>query len=159
MAKEPTLTLKTGDPAPAFKASTNGGGVVSLADFKGKYVVLYFYPKDSTPGCTTEACGLRDAHEQILARRAVVLGVSVDSVKSHDKFVEKYHLPFPLLADENREIVKAYGVWGKKRFMGREYDGIHRVTFLIDPEGKIKKIWPLVKPAEHAAEVLAALAA
>lgn len=158
MAKEPTLTLKAGDPAPPFQAPTNGGGTVSLSDFKGRYVVLYFYPKDSTPGCTTEACGLRDAHEQLLARRAVVLGVSVDSVKSHDKFVEKYRLPFTLLSDEKKEIVKAYGVWGKKSFMGRSYDGIHRVTFLIDPEGKIKKIWPLVKPAEHAAEILATLA-
>lgn len=157
MAKTPTLALKVGDPAPPFTAPVTGGKTVSLADFKGQHVVLYFYPRDSTPGCTTEACGLRDAHEKILAQKAVVLGVSADSVKSHDKFAAKYSLPFPLIADETKEICKAYGVWGKKKFMGREFDGIRRMTFLIGPDGKLKHIWPEVKPAEHAAEVLAAL--
>jgi peroxiredoxin Q/BCP len=158
MANEPILALKTGDPAPLFKAQTSGGGTVSLAEFKGRQVILYFYPRDNTSGCTREACGFRDAHTRIEANRAVVLGVSTDSVKSHDKFIEKFRLPFLLLADENKEIAKAYGAWGKKKFMGREYDGIYRVTFLIGPEGKIKKVWPVVKPETHAAEVLAALA-
>jgi thioredoxin-dependent peroxiredoxin len=157
MPTEPQLKLSEGDPAPNFTAPTNGGGTVSLKDFKGKYLVLYFYPKDDTPGCTKEACGFRDAYQDFEKAGAVVLGVSTDSVKKHDKFVEKFHLPFPLLADEDKSIVEAYGVWGKKKFMGREYMGTNRVTFLIDPKGKIKKIWPTVKPEEHAAEVLAAI--
>jgi thioredoxin-dependent peroxiredoxin len=157
MPTEPQLKLSEGDPAPNFTAPTNGGGTVSLKDFKGKYLVLYFYPKDDTPGCTKEACGFRDAYQDFEKAGAVVLGVSTDSVKKHDKFVEKFHLPFPLLADEDKSIVEAYGVWGKKKFMGREYMGTNRVTFLIDPKGKIKKIWPSVKPEEHAAEVLAAI--
>jgi thioredoxin-dependent peroxiredoxin len=157
MPTEPQLKLSEGDPAPGFTAPTNGGGTVSLKDFKGKYLVLYFYPKDDTPGCTKEACGFRDAFKDFEKAGAVVLGVSTDSVKKHDKFVEKFQLPFPLLADEDKSIVEAYGVWGKKKFMGREYMGTNRVTFLIDPKGKIKKIWPTVKPEEHAAEVLAAI--
>jgi thioredoxin-dependent peroxiredoxin len=157
MATELKLKLKEGDKAPEFSAPTNGGGTVSLKDFKGKYLVLYFYPKDDTPGCTKEACGFRDAYQDFEKAGAVVLGVSTDSVKKHDKFVEKFQLPFPLLADEDKSIVEAYGVWGKKKFMGREYMGTNRVTFLIDPKGKIKKIWPTVKPEEHAAEVLAAI--
>lgn len=157
MPTEPQLKLREGDPAPGFTAPTNGGGTVSLKDFKGKYLVLYFYPKDDTPGCTKEACGFRDAYKDFEKAGAVVLGVSTDSVKKHDKFVEKFQLPFPLLADEDKSIVEAYGVWGKKKFMGREYMGTNRVTFLIDPKGKIKKIWPVVKPEEHAAEVLAAI--
>jgi thioredoxin-dependent peroxiredoxin len=157
MPTEPQLKLSEGDPAPNFTAPTNGGGTVSLKDFKGKYLVLYFYPKDDTPGCTKEACGFRDAYRDFEKAGAVVLGVSTDSVKKHDKFVEKFQLPFPLLADEDKSIVEAYGVWGKKKFMGREYMGTNRVTFLIDPKGKIKKIWPTVKPEEHAAEVLAAI--
>lgn len=157
MATEPNLKLQVGDPAPDFRAATNGGAVVGLKDFAGKHVVLYFYPKDDTPGCTKEACGFRDAFKDFTKAGAVVLGVSTDSVKKHDKFVEKFQLPFPLLADEDKAIVQAYGVWGKKKFMGREYLGTHRVTFLIDPRGRIKKIWPKVKPEDHAAEVLAAL--
>lgn len=157
MPTEPQLKLSEGDKAPDFTAPTNGGGTVSLKDFKGKYLVLYFYPKDDTPGCTKEACGFRDAYKDFEKAGAVVLGVSTDSVKKHDKFVEKFQLPFPLLADEDKTIVEAYGVWGKKKFMGREYMGTNRVTFLIDPKGKIKKIWPTVKPEEHAAEVLAAI--
>ena len=157
MAKAPELKLKEGDKAPAFTAPTNGGGNLSLADLKGQPVILYFYPKDDTPGCTKEACAFRDEFAAFKKRGAVVLGVSTDPVKAHDKFVEKYKLPFTLLADEDHKIVEAYGVWGQKTFMGRKYMGTHRVTFLIGPDGKIQKIWPTVKPEEHAAEVLAAL--
>jgi len=157
MAKEIELSLKEGDKAPAFTVGTSGGGKLSLADYKGKNVILYVYPKDDTPGCTKEACGFRDHFADFEKKGAVVLGVSVDSVKSHDKFIKKFSLPFTLLADEDKAIVQAYGVWGPKVFMGRKYEGINRVTFLIGPDGKIKKIWPKVKPEEHAEEVLAAL--
>jgi peroxiredoxin Q/BCP len=149
--------LNEGDIAPEFSAATNSGGRVSLADFQGQNVVLYFYPKDDTPGCTKEACAFRDHFAEFKKRGAVVLGVSTDSAKSHDKFVGKYKLPFILLADEDKKMVAAYGVWGEKSFMGRKYQGTHRVTFLIGPDGRIKKIWPKVKPDEHAAEVLAVL--
>ncbi len=151
------LKLKEGDLAPAFTAPTNGGQSVSLADFKGRPVILYFYPRDDTPGCTKEACAFRDGFADFTKKGAVVLGVSADSVKSHDKFVQKFKLPFTLLADEDKRIVDAYGVWGEKSFMGRRYQGIHRVTFLIGGDGRIQKIWPKVKPEEHAVEVLAAL--
>lgn len=157
MATELKLSLREGDQAPAFTANTNGGGKISLADYKGQHVILYFYPKDDTPGCTKEACAFRDHFADFKKKGAVVFGVSTDPVKSHDKFVEKFKLPFTLLADEDKKIVEAYGVWGQKSFMGRKYLGTHRVTFLIGPDGKIKKIWPTVKPEEHAKEVLAAL--
>ena len=157
MSKAPELKLKEGDKAPDFTAPTSGDGKVSLADFKGKYVVLYFYPRDDTPGCSKEACAFRDEFAAFKRKGAVVLGVSVDSAKSHDKFVEKFKLPFTLVSDEDKKIVQAYGVWGEKNFMGRKYLGTHRVTFLIGPDGRIKKIWPKVKPEEHAGEVLAAL--
>jgi peroxiredoxin Q/BCP len=149
--------LKEGDAAPDFSAATSGGGKLSLADFKGKNVILYFYPKDDTPGCTKEACAFRDGFAEFQKRGAVVLGVSTDSAATHDKFVEKFKLPFPLLADEDKKIVNAYGVWGDKSFLGRIYQGTRRVTFLIDGDGRIKKIWPKVKPDQHAAEVLAEL--
>jgi peroxiredoxin Q/BCP len=151
------LKLKEGDPAPPFTGLTSGGGKISLADFKGQPVILYFYPRDDTPGCTKEACSFRDNFDRLKKRGAVVLGVSTDPVKSHDKFVKKFQLPFPLLADEDKKIVSDYGVWGEKSFMGRKYLSTHRVTFLIGPDGRIKKIWPKVKPEEHVAEVLAAL--
>ena len=157
MAKEPELKLKEGDKAPPFTVLTNGGGTVSLSDYKGKPVILYFYPKDDTPGCTKDACAFRDHFSAFKKKGAVVLGVSTDPVKSHDKFVEKFKLPFTLLADEDKKIVEAYGVWGEKSFMGRKYMGTFRVTFLIGADGRIKKIWPTVKPEEHAEEVLAAL--
>jgi peroxiredoxin Q/BCP len=157
MAKEVHLKLKAGDVAPEFSATTNGGGKISLAELRGKNVILYFYPKDDTPGCTKEACAFRDHFAEFKRRGAVVLGVSTDPVKSHDKFVAKFKLPFTLLADEDKNIVTAYGVWGEKTFMGRKYLGTHRVTFLIGPDGRIKRIWPQVKPEEHAAEVLEAL--
>jgi len=154
---KPDIKLKEGDIAPAFTAMTSGGGKISLAELKGKNVILYFYPKDDTSGCTKEACAFRDGFADFKKRGAVILGVSPDSVKSHDKFVKKFSLPFTLLADEDKKIVEAYGVWGMKIFWGRKYLGTHRVTFLIGPDGRIKKIWPDVKPEEHAAEVLAAL--
>jgi peroxiredoxin Q/BCP len=157
MAKEIALKLKEGDPAPGFSAATNGGGKIALADFAGKNVILYFYPRDDTPGCTKEACAFRDHYAEFKQKGAIVLGVSPDPVKSHARFVAKYELPFTLLADEDKQIVQAYGVWGQKSFMGRKYLGVHRVTLLIGPDGRIKKIWPKVKPGEHAEEVLAAL--
>jgi peroxiredoxin Q/BCP len=154
MATQPELTLKPGDPAPDFTAATQDGRSLSLSELKGKSVVLYFYPKDDTPGCTKEACGFRDSFAEFEKKGAVVLGMSTDPVKAHSKFATKYKLPFTLLADEEKKIVEAYGVWGEKRFMGRKYMGTHRVTFLIGPDGHIKKIWPVVKPEEHAEEVL-----
>jgi peroxiredoxin Q/BCP len=157
MASDPEFKLKEGDMAPDFSAATNGGGELSLSDLKGRNVILYFYPKDNTPGCNKEACSFRDHWDDFKERGAVVLGVSTDPVKSHDKFVEKFKLPFTLLADNERKIVQAYGVWGPKTFMGVKYTGTSRVTFLIGPDGRIKKIWPKVKPADHAQEVLAAL--
>ena len=157
MAKQQTFSLKEGDKAPDFSVATNGGGHVSLSDLRGKNVVLYFYPKDNTPGCTKEACAFRDEFAAFKKKGAVVLGVSIDSPKAHDKFAEKYRLPFPLLSDADKKIVEAYGVWGEKRFMGRKYMGTYRVTFLIGPDGRIKNIWPKVKPEEHAEEVLAAI--
>jgi peroxiredoxin Q/BCP len=154
---KPDIKLKEGDLAPDFSAMTNGGGNISLAELKGKNVILYFYPKDDTSGCTKEACAFRDGFAAFKKRGAVILGVSPDSVKSHDKFVKKFDLPFTLVSDEDKKIVEAYGVWGMKIFWGRKYLGTHRVTFLIGPDGRIKKIWPDVKPEEHAQEVLAAI--
>ena len=159
MGKQIDLKLKEGDLAPGFTANTSGGGKVSLSDFKGKNVILYFYPRDDTPGCTKEACAFRDEFAAFKQQRAVVLGVSIDSPKSHDKFAGKYKLPFTLVSDEDKKIVQAYGVWGEKSFLGRKYQGTHRVTFLIGPDGRISKIWPAVKPVKHAREVLAALQA
>lgn len=151
------MKLKEGDEAPDFSAQATGDLKMSLSDFKGKNVILYFYPKDDTPGCTKEACSFRDHFAQFKKRGALILGVSTDPIKSHEKFTEKFDLPFPLLADEDKKIAQAYGVWGEKKFMGRTYMGTHRVTFLIGPDRRIKKIWRDVKPDEHAAEVLAAL--
>jgi thioredoxin-dependent peroxiredoxin len=158
MTTEAKIILKEGDAAPQFTAPVNGGGEVSLYDFKGKHVILYFYPRDNTPGCTLEACAFRDEFAAFKKAGAIVLGVSTDSPKAHDKFVAKYKLPFLLISDENKAIVQAYGVWGEKRFMGVKYLGTSRVTFLIGPDGLIKKIWWKVKPIKHAAEVLAAMA-
>ena len=151
------LKLKEGDLAPAFTVPASGGQTISLGDFKGRPVILYFYPRVDTPGCTKEACAFRDAFADFTAKGAVVLGVSADPAKSHEKFIRKFKLPFTRLADEDKRIVESYGVWGEKVFLGRRYQGIHRVTFLIGGDGCIWKIWPKVKPAEHAAEVLAAL--
>ena len=150
--------LKEGSAAPAFKTKDANGEIVSLKDLRGQKVVLYFYPKDDTPGCTKEACSFRDAFSQFKKKGIAVLGVSPDSEASHQKFVTKYKLPFTLLADTDRSIADAYGVWGEKKFMGRTYMGVHRTTFLIDEKGKIKKIFEKVKPEEHASDVLEAFA-
>ncbi len=149
--------LKPGDPAPEFSAQTTTGEIISLSQFKGRNVVLYFYPKDNTPGCTKQACAFRDAHDEFQKLNAIVLGVSTDSQKSHQKFTNKFRLPFPLLVDENRTIVNAYGVWGEKSFLGRRYMGTHRVTFLIGPDRRIRQIWSDVKAPEHSDAVLAEL--
>ena len=157
MAGKLQLTLKPGDPAPDFSVPTQSSQTVSLSDFRGKKVILYFYPKDDTPGCTKEACAFKDHFSGFSKKNAVILGVSPDSPKSHAKFAQKFQLPFTLLADEEKKIATAYGVWGEKVFMGRKYMGVHRTTFLIGQDGTIEKIWPGVKPEEHAAEVLASL--
>lgn len=152
-----TVALIDGDAAPDFSAATDEGHFVSLSDFRGKKLVLYFYPKDDTPGCTREACAFRDGISQIQARGAVVLGVSADSVESHRQFRDKYNLNFPLLSDEDKKIVQAYGVWKEKNMYGRTFMGIERTTFVIDEEGKIRKIFPKVNVEEHYEEVLQAL--
>lgn len=149
------MAFKPGDKAPAFSLPDQTGTERTLKDEAGKWVLLYFYPKDDTPGCTKEACSIRDGWSAFKKAGITVLGASTDSVKSHAKFVEKYDLPFSLLSDEKKELVEAYGVWGKKKFMGREYLGTKRWSFLIDPKGKIAKVYEDVKPADHAEEVLA----
>ena len=146
--------LKEGQKAPEFTAKDQDGNEISLRDYIGKKVVLYFYPKDDTPGCTKEACAFRDNFPNFKKIDATVLGVSVDGQKAHRKFADKFELPFTLLVDEEKKIVEAYGVWGLKKFMGREYMGTNRVTYLIDEQGVIEKVWPKVKPETHAAEVL-----
>ncbi|MDP3962961.1 MAG: thioredoxin-dependent thiol peroxidase [bacterium] len=140
--------------APSISLPDRDGNIHLLSDYKGKWVLLYFYPKDDTPGCTKEACGIRDAFPSFKKLDAVVLGISVDSPQKHAKFVEKYALPFALLADEKKVAVNAYGVWQKKKFMGREYMGTVRTSFLIDPKGRIAKVYDNVKPETHAEEVL-----
>jgi len=146
---------KVGLAAPAFSTPASNGKTVSLKDFKGKkHVVLYFYPKDNTPGCTIEACELRDDHKKIARTEAVVLGVSPDSLASHDKFINKFDLPFILLSDEDKKLCKAYGCWIKKSMYGREYMGVARNTFVIGKNGKILKVFEKVKPEGHAQEVL-----
>ncbi len=150
--------LKEGTAAPNFTANNANGETVRLKDLRGRKVVLYFYPKDDTPGCTKEACSFRDAFVDFRKRGIDVLGVSVDSEASHKKFTAKYRLPFTLLADPDHSIADAYGVYGEKKFMGRMYMGVKRITFLIDEKGKIKKVFEKVKPEEHAREVLQAFA-
>ena len=151
-----TKQLKEGDKAPDFAVSGAEGKRVRLKDLRGKKVVLYFYPKDDTPGCTKEACAFRDSFSKFKRRGIEVLGVSLDNEKSHQKFTQKYQLPFRLLADTDRKLSESYGTYGEKKFMGRTYMGNHRMTFLIDEKGKIKKIFDKVKPDEHAGEVLEA---
>ena len=148
--------LKEGDKAPDFTAKNQDGETVKLKDLQGKRVVLYFYPKDDTPGCTKEACSFRDADDIFAEKGIRVLGVSIDDEKSHKKFISKYQLPFDLLADTDKEIVEKYGVWGEKSMYGRKYMGTLRKTFLIDEQGKIVKMFDKVKVAEHADEVLKA---
>jgi peroxiredoxin Q/BCP len=143
--------------APDFELQNEEGVKTRLADYQGKPVVLYFYPKDDTPGCTTEACGFRDDYSAFTKMNIIILGVSPDTSKSHKKFKEKYNLPFPLLADTDHKVCDLYGVWGRKQMMGKEYDGVFRTTFVIDREGKVVKVFEKVKPSEHAKEVLDAV--
>ena len=146
--------LKEGDKAPTFQANNEKGQSVSLADFAGNKLVLYFYPKDDTPGCTAQACSLRDNYDSVLSKGYKVLGVSPDNEKKHQKFIDKYNLPFSLLADTDHSVAEAYGVWGQKKFMGKTYDGIHRTTFVIDEQGVIEEIITKVDTADHADQVL-----
>jgi len=146
--------LNIGDFAPDFELTDQNGTSHNLSDYRGKKVVLYFYPKDNTPGCTKEACSFRDSFEDYKKHGIVVLGVSKDSEASHTRFIEKFSLPFTLLADTQTAVCQAYGVWGLKKSMGREYYGINRMTFVIDEEGKILKIYEKVKPEDHAKEIL-----
>lgn len=146
--------LKIGDKAPDFSGKIQDESTVSLADYKGSKLVLYFYPKDNTPGCTTQACNLSDNYETLLAQGYKVLGVSPDSAKRHTNFIKKHQLPFDLLADTEKETLQTYGVWGLKKFMGREYDGVHRTTFIIDETGVITDIIKKVKTKEHTTQIL-----
>ncbi|HPH95188.1 MAG TPA: thioredoxin-dependent thiol peroxidase [Anaerolineaceae bacterium] len=152
------MPIKAGSLAPDFELADDSGQVRKLSDFRGQTVILYFYPKDDTPGCTTEACSFRDNYSAFLNAGAAVLGVSPDKVKSHLKFKDKFSLPFPLLADETHQVCELYGVWGEKKMMGKTYNGVYRTTFLIGPDGVIRKVYENVKPAEHIAEILADLA-
>lgn len=147
-------TLKPGDKAPEFTGKDQSGNEVSLADFKGNKLVIYFYPKDNTPGCTSQACNLRDNYDLLLSKGYTVLGVSADSEKSHQKFIEKFELPFPLIADTEKEIIKAFGVWGPKKFMGKTYDGIHRTTFVIDENGTIEEVISKVDTKKHTEQIV-----
>jgi thioredoxin-dependent peroxiredoxin len=147
-------TLQKGDKAPDFKGIDQNGAEISLTNFRGKKVVLYFYPKDNTPGCTAEACSLRDNYDSLLAKGYVVLGVSPDSEKSHQKFIFNYNLPFPLIADTDKVIANAYEVWGLKKFMGRTYYGIHRTTFIIDENGSIDEVIEKVDTKNHANQII-----
>ena len=151
--------VSEGEPAPDFTLTSDAGEPVSLSDFRGKPVVLYFYPKDDTPGCTTQACGIRDRYGEFERADAVVLGVSPDDVEQHAKFKEKYNLPFTLLADPEHEVSERYGVWGEKRYQGRTYLGVSRTTFVVAPDGTVAKVMHEVKPVTHVDDVLATLAA
>lgn len=147
-------TLKPGDAAPLFSATDQHGNAISLQSLKGKKVILYFYPKDDTPGCTAEACNLRDNHLELINQGYVVLGVSPDPLKAHVKFTEKYELPFSLLVDTDKKIIQAYGVWGPKKFMGKSYEGVFRTTFVIDEKGLIEKVFTQVDTKEHTSQIL-----
>ena len=149
--------LKVGDRAPDFSLPSTEGKNISLSDLRGKKVVLYFYPKDDTPGCTKESCSFSDNLAKVRSKGAVIYGVSADSIKSHHKFIDKYKLTFPLLSDETKEMINAYGVWGEKSFMGKKYMGIIRTTFILDEKGNITHIFSPVKVDGHTEEVLAAL--
>ena len=154
--KEPASSpLKAGRMAPDFELADDTGAARRLSDFRGKPVVLYFYPADDTPGCTKEACNFRDDYSRYRRQGVTILGVSPDSERSHERFKSKYDLPFPLLADADHRVCALYGVWGRKQFMGRSYDGVLRTTFLIDRSGRIARVFEGVRPAEHSAEVLA----
>jgi peroxiredoxin Q/BCP len=156
--EDEAMDVREGEPAPDFTLRSDAGEQVTLSGLRGKPVVLYFYPKDDTPGCTTQACGIRDVYGELARAGAVVLGVSPDDEKSHVKFREKYGLPFTLLADTDHAVAEQYGVWGEKKYMGRTYLGVQRTTFVIDEDGVVKRVLWNVKPATHADDVLAALA-
>ena len=147
-------TLKVGDNAPKFEAKDHAGNTIKLEDYTGKKLVLFFYPKASTPGCTAEVCNLRDHYQTFLAKGFDVLGVSADSAKRQQNFINKNELPFPLLADEDKAVIESFGVWGPKKFMGREYDGIHRTTFVIDENGVIEDVINKVKTKAHATQII-----
>ncbi|MCB0118319.1 MAG: thioredoxin-dependent thiol peroxidase [Anaerolineales bacterium] len=151
------MPISAGISAPDFELPDDTNTIHKLSDYHGRNVILYFYPKDDTKGCTTEACNFRDDYSAYEEAGVVILGVSPDSVKSHDKFKAKYQLPFPLLADEGHAICDLYGVWGPKKFMGKEYEGVLRTTFLIDAQGMIKKVYENVRPADHSSELLSEL--
>ena len=147
-------SLKIGDKAPSFEAKDNAGNTIKLTDYSGKKLVLFFYPRASTPGCTAEACDLRDNYQSFLSKGYEVLGASADTAKKQQNWIDKHALPFPLLADEDKSVITAYNVWGPKKFMGKEYDGIHRTTFVIDENGMIEDIILKVKTKAHAAQIL-----
>ena len=146
--------LKIGDQAPDFQGLNEKGEQINLRDFSGKKLVLFFYPKDNTPGCTAEACSLRDSYQELRDKNFELLGISVDDAKKHNKFIAKYALPFPLIADTEHIMVNAYGVWGEKKFMGKVYDGIHRKTFVIDENGVIERVFEKVNTSDHAEQIL-----
>jgi thioredoxin-dependent peroxiredoxin len=148
--------IKIGDIAPAFSCKDQNGNAIKLEDYKGKKVVLYFYPKDNTPGCTAQACNLRDNYSELGKNDIVILGASADDEKMHQKFITKFDLPFPLLSDVDHTLLNSYGVWGEKKFMGKTYDGIHRTTFILDESHTIIEIIEKTKTKDHAAEILAA---
>jgi peroxiredoxin Q/BCP len=146
--------LVKGDKAPSFNGADENGAPISLDDFSGKKVILYFYPKDMTPGCTVESCNLRDSYADLIQKGFDVIGVSADSAERHLKFIAKHELPFHLIADQEKEVIKSYGVWGPKKFMGKEYDGIHRTTFVIDEDGIIESVIKKVKTKDHTNQIL-----
>jgi len=147
-------TLKVGDAVPNFTVNDQDGNAISLTDYKGKKLIVFFYPKANTPGCTAEACNLRDNYTELQKEGYELLGVSADSERKQKNFKEKYDFPFSLLADEDKEVINAFGVWGLKKFMGKEYDGIHRKTFVVDEKGKIEKVIDKVRTKDHAAQLL-----
>ena len=146
--------IEEGEMAPQISGKDQQGNDVKLKDYKGKKVILYFYPKDDTPGCTAEACNLRDNYKALQDKGFQIIGVSADTQQKHQKFIDKYNLPFPLIADTEKEVINAFGVWGEKKFMGRVYDGIHRVTYVIDEEGKVLKRFDKVKTKDHTNQIL-----
>ncbi len=147
-------TLKEGDKVPDFQAQDQDGNIIKLSDYKGKKLVVFFYPKASTPGCTAQACNLRDNYKELQDAGYAILGISADSQKKQTTFKEKYEFPFPLLADEDKKVIEAFGVWGPKKFMGKEYEGINRTTFLIDENGVVERVISKVKTKDHAAQIL-----
>lgn len=146
--------LKVGDPSPNFSGLDQNGETINLSTYKGQKLIIYFYPKDDTPGCTAEACNLRDNYSALTEKGFAIVGVSADTKAKHQKFIAKYDLPFPLIADTEKEVILAFGVWGPKKFMGKEYDGIHRTTFVIDEEGKIEKVFEKIKTKDHTNQIL-----